>query len=830
MISIIETSSLSFGIFSLITPRLQTYAALVNLLLFNALCNLDGRLTATFKPPASLTTILPPTSTVLYQPDPGVPWFALLLVSVTVLATMVVLIKLVWNGTGPPSPPCSLASDAIDIREVADAQSQVHMVLVDTPSPLLPVSPPPSPLPTIASVTSISSEEWYTTPTPSPRGSSSLLRTVEPDEDYFYLPSLRTSSSFSSDDASEHYTTALFEPSSPQYISPRGSSSPLRTVEPDEDHLYLPSLRTSSSFNSDDESEHDTMPLSEPLSPQHIMSLLPFAEGDGESSHLAADLTVPSLAAGSEGSPRNGYMALLDVRRAVIDWTEAVEDADVDTDVEEQEGEASLSTVEHHGSIADPGHEEAAEGDTTYVESDVLGMSMMLVGLLDEIEEEEPVMWGVEDITMGGSIEGTGEVVADEMDVEYWLLFDADLDAEAQEPPQNDEATPVGLVRNVVEDIETPLEDVHEEVEEAMQVNIIGQEPEMLANQSIVEDNPSSSISISASTSNDSFSLTLPEAFANDLLVHAEAPLGNVLLDDDEEGGDNVLYVMPDPSTAALEVDDESFADFFTTGTTYGPEWNATEWMSVLQNDLDGTDTNNSEADVLVATMVAATSELTETSVNSPARPQTPPPSLDARTKVESPLGRPSTSELPPMTPVRQPYPPGLNIISPSPPTVRMMTPPPGTHSFPAFLDSIPSLLPSPPSSPSPAPSRRAYDPGDPDTSLDMDDILLACEGYENLMDAVDDWPTEPDVAEDWENTPASLANLEEMRKQLEKISKKIDISGGEKQRLVASRTFMHLNSGKVKFVAVDEPSSALDTEGEAQLFDRLIAARAGMI
>jgi len=38
----------------------------------------------------------------------------------------------------------------------------------------------------------------------------------------------------------------------------------------------------------------------------------------------------------------------------------------------------------------------------------------------------------------------------------------------------------------------------------------------------------------------------------------------------------------------------------------------------------------------------------------------------------------------------------------------------------------------------------------------------------------------------------------------------------------------MHLNSGQAKFVAVDEPSSALDAEGEAQLFDRLLKAREG--
>jgi ABC-type protease/lipase transport system fused ATPase/permease subunit len=36
----------------------------------------------------------------------------------------------------------------------------------------------------------------------------------------------------------------------------------------------------------------------------------------------------------------------------------------------------------------------------------------------------------------------------------------------------------------------------------------------------------------------------------------------------------------------------------------------------------------------------------------------------------------------------------------------------------------------------------------------------------------------------------------------------------------------MHLSSGQVKFVAVDEPSSALDAEGEAQLFDLLLKAR----
>ena len=43
-----------------------------------------------------------------------------------------------------------------------------------------------------------------------------------------------------------------------------------------------------------------------------------------------------------------------------------------------------------------------------------------------------------------------------------------------------------------------------------------------------------------------------------------------------------------------------------------------------------------------------------------------------------------------------------------------------------------------------------------------------------------------------------------------------------------SARSFMRFKSGEVKFVAVDEPSSALDTEGELKLFERLIAVREG--
>ncbi|KAJ3513132.1 hypothetical protein NLJ89_g3120 [Agrocybe chaxingu] len=63
---------------------------------------------------------------------------------------------------------------------------------------------------------------------------------------------------------------------------------------------------------------------------------------------------------------------------------------------------------------------------------------------------------------------------------------------------------------------------------------------------------------------------------------------------------------------------------------------------------------------------------------------------------------------------------------------------------------------------------------------------------------------------------------------EMEKMKKKIDISGGERQRIVAARSFMRFKSGRVKFVAVDEPSSALDAEGELQLFNRLLDVRKG--
>ncbi|KAJ7677503.1 P-loop containing nucleoside triphosphate hydrolase protein [Mycena rosella] len=68
------------------------------------------------------------------------------------------------------------------------------------------------------------------------------------------------------------------------------------------------------------------------------------------------------------------------------------------------------------------------------------------------------------------------------------------------------------------------------------------------------------------------------------------------------------------------------------------------------------------------------------------------------------------------------------------------------------------------------------------------------------------------------------------LAKELEKLKKTTDISGksGERQRVVASRTFMRFTSNAVKLVIADEGSSALDPEGEWELFKNLREERQG--
>lgn len=63
---------------------------------------------------------------------------------------------------------------------------------------------------------------------------------------------------------------------------------------------------------------------------------------------------------------------------------------------------------------------------------------------------------------------------------------------------------------------------------------------------------------------------------------------------------------------------------------------------------------------------------------------------------------------------------------------------------------------------------------------------------------------------------------VEDLKSIVENMEKTTSISGGESQRLAASRTFMRLSGGQIRFLAADEPTSALDPEGEFDLFTRL--------
>ncbi|KAK1229959.1 hypothetical protein PQX77_006952 [Marasmius sp. AFHP31] len=121
---------------------------------------------------------------------------------------------------------------------------------------------------------------------------------------------------------------------------------------------------------------------------------------------------------------------------------------------------------------------------------------------------------------------------------------------------------------------------------------------------------------------------------------------------------------------------------------------------------------------------------------------------------------------------------------------------------------------------------------GCPEYVSDKEKILEAakkggCEGILKKLDSgldtiLDPAGTQYHALVDESKKDSALA------KEAKKLDKSSNVSGGERQRLVAARTFMRFNSEKVKFVAVDEPSSALDPRGEEDLFNHLREAREG--
>ncbi|KAJ3555791.1 hypothetical protein NM688_g2377 [Phlebia brevispora] len=119
---------------------------------------------------------------------------------------------------------------------------------------------------------------------------------------------------------------------------------------------------------------------------------------------------------------------------------------------------------------------------------------------------------------------------------------------------------------------------------------------------------------------------------------------------------------------------------------------------------------------------------------------------------------------------------------------------------------------------------------GDPDSVNDMNRIEEAARlggAYELVQryNAGFDEVLQPVITAFSSDHPGHDHQLREL---LDDVERQKDVSGGEKQRISASRTFMRLMSGKINFVVVDEPTSAMDPLGEFELFRKLRSARAG--
>ncbi|KAJ6578164.1 P-loop containing nucleoside triphosphate hydrolase protein [Mycena capillaripes] len=114
---------------------------------------------------------------------------------------------------------------------------------------------------------------------------------------------------------------------------------------------------------------------------------------------------------------------------------------------------------------------------------------------------------------------------------------------------------------------------------------------------------------------------------------------------------------------------------------------------------------------------------------------------------------------------------------------------------------------------------------GNPDRVDDMEMVMQAADAggaeevIRRLTDGVQTVLTPVNTARGAHLDKHKHRKLKEI---LDGLEKKAEVSGGEKQRLVASRTFMRILSGNIRFAVADEPSSALDPKGEHRLFQRL--------
>ncbi|KAJ6584365.1 P-loop containing nucleoside triphosphate hydrolase protein [Mycena capillaripes] len=120
---------------------------------------------------------------------------------------------------------------------------------------------------------------------------------------------------------------------------------------------------------------------------------------------------------------------------------------------------------------------------------------------------------------------------------------------------------------------------------------------------------------------------------------------------------------------------------------------------------------------------------------------------------------------------------------------------------------------------------------GDPNRINDMARILQAveCGGASDVINKLTDGlQTTLSPVQTAEGYRLDKEEHKKLQSILEELEQQADVSGGEKQRLVAARTFMRFFSGKIRFAAADEPSSALDPKAEYRLFQRLRDSRDG--
>ncbi|KAI0086893.1 P-loop containing nucleoside triphosphate hydrolase protein, partial [Irpex rosettiformis] len=120
---------------------------------------------------------------------------------------------------------------------------------------------------------------------------------------------------------------------------------------------------------------------------------------------------------------------------------------------------------------------------------------------------------------------------------------------------------------------------------------------------------------------------------------------------------------------------------------------------------------------------------------------------------------------------------------------------------------------------------------GDADSIDDLDRVKEAAEfgGARTFIEGLPDgYETVLKPVQTALSTRRLSEGVDGLKEVMDEVERSKDISGGEKQRLAAARTFMRLSSGHVRLVVVDEPTSAMDPAGEYELFQKLRLMREG--